>query len=63
MRILPALRPLVAEHLPDLRLVLHSKYALDPIAGLQSGALDVAFVRGPLEAEGLEPSSCSASSS
>jgi DNA-binding transcriptional LysR family regulator len=40
--------------MPDLRLVLHSKYAIDPTAGLQSGALDVAFVRGPLEAEGLE---------
>jgi LysR family transcriptional regulator, hca operon transcriptional activator len=53
-RILPALRPLVAQHLPDLRLVLHSKYAVDPVAGLQSGVLDVAFVRGPLEAEGLE---------
>lgn len=54
VRILPALRPLLAEHLPDLRLILHSKYAVDPIAGLQSGALDVAFVRGPLEAAGLE---------
>ena len=37
-----------------MRLILHSKYALDSIAGLQSGALDVAFVRGPLVAEGLE---------
>ena len=54
VRILPALRPLVAKHMPDLRLILHSKYAVEPIAGLQSGALDVAFVRGPLEAEGLE---------
>jgi LysR family hca operon transcriptional activator len=54
VRILPALRPLVAERLPDLRLVLHSKYAIDPVAGLQSGALDVAFVRGPLKADGLE---------
>jgi len=54
VRILPALRPLVAERFPDLRLILHSKYALDSIAGLQSGALDVAFVRGPLVAEGLE---------
>jgi LysR family hca operon transcriptional activator len=54
VRVLPALRPLVAERLPDLRLILHSKYALDSIAGLQSGALDVAFVRGPLEVEGLE---------
>jgi LysR family hca operon transcriptional activator len=54
VKILPALRPLVAEQLPDLRLILHSKYALDSIAGLQSGALDVAFVRGPLVADGLE---------
>jgi DNA-binding transcriptional LysR family regulator len=54
VRILPALRPLIAEHLPDLRLILHSKYAVDPLAGLQSGALDVAFVRGPLETDGLE---------
>jgi LysR family hca operon transcriptional activator len=54
VRILPLLRPAVAARMPDLRLVLHSKYALEPIAGLQSGALDVAFVRGPLEAEGLE---------
>ena len=54
VRILPALRPLVAEHMPDLRLILHSKYAIEPIAGLQSGTLDVAFVRGPLETEGLE---------
>lgn len=54
VRVLPALRPLVAEHMPDLRLILHSKYAVDPIAGLQSGTLDVAFVRGPLEAEGLD---------
>ena len=54
VRILPALRPLVAEHMPDLRLILHSKYAVEPIAGLQSGVLDVAFLRGPLEAEGLE---------
>ena len=54
VRILPVLRPLVAERLPGLRLILHSKYTIDSIAGLQSGALDVAFVRGPLEAEGLE---------
>jgi LysR family hca operon transcriptional activator len=53
-RILPGLRPLLAEHLPDLRLILHSKYAVDPFLGLQSGALDVAFVRGPLETVGLE---------
>jgi DNA-binding transcriptional LysR family regulator len=54
VRILPALRPLVAEHMPDLRLIFHSKYAVEPIAGLQSGTLDLAFVRGPLEADGLE---------
>lgn len=54
VRILPALRPLMAQELPDLRLILHSKYAMDPIAGLQSGTLDAAFMRGPMEAEGLE---------
>jgi LysR family hca operon transcriptional activator len=54
VRILPVLRPLVAKHLPNLRLVLHSKYALEPVAGLLAGALDVAFLRGPMEAEGLE---------
>lgn len=54
VRILPALRPLVAERMPDLRLILHSKYAVEPLAGLQSGTLDVAFVRGPLEAGDLE---------
>jgi LysR family hca operon transcriptional activator len=54
VRILPALRPLVAEHLPDLRLILHSKYAVEPLSGLQAGTLDVAFMRGPTEAEGLE---------
>jgi LysR family hca operon transcriptional activator len=54
VRILPALRPLVAERMPDLRLILHSKYAVDPVAGLESGTLDVAFVRGPLEADGLQ---------
>jgi DNA-binding transcriptional LysR family regulator len=40
--------------MPDVRLILHSRYAVEPIAGLESGALDVAFVRGPLEADGLE---------
>ncbi|HEX6999480.1 MAG TPA: LysR substrate-binding domain-containing protein [Gammaproteobacteria bacterium] len=54
VRIVPALRALVAERLPDVRLVLHSKYAIDSVPGLQSGALDVAFVRGPFEVEGLE---------
>lgn len=52
--ILPRLRALIATQLPDLRLLLHSKYALEPGRGLRSGALDVAFVRGPLEADGLE---------
>lgn len=54
VRILPALRPKLFEHMPDLRLILHSKYAMDPVEGLLSGALDVAFMRGPVEAEGLE---------
>jgi LysR family hca operon transcriptional activator len=54
VRILPALRPLVAAHLPNLRIVLHSKYAVEPIKALQAGALDVAFVRGPMSADGLE---------
>ena len=54
MRILPALRPLVATHLPNLRLILHSRYAVEPVAGLRTGALDVAFLRGPLDLEGLE---------
>lgn len=54
IRILPALRPLIAANLPDLRLILHSKYAVDPVAGLKSGELDVAFMRGPLEQDGLE---------
>jgi LysR family transcriptional regulator, hca operon transcriptional activator len=54
VRILPALRPLVAEHLPDLRLILHSKYAIEPLSGLHAGTLDVAFMRGPTEAAGLE---------
>ncbi len=54
VRILPALRPLMAARLPHLRIVLHSKYAMDPIKGLQSGALDVAFVRGPMSTDGLD---------
>lgn len=54
VRILPALRPLLAARLPDLRLILHSKYAMDPVSGLLSGALDVAFMRGPVEHDGLE---------
>jgi LysR family transcriptional regulator, hca operon transcriptional activator len=54
VRILPALRPLVAAHLPHLRLILHSKYALEPVTGLRTGALDVAFMRGPMDEHGLE---------
>jgi LysR family hca operon transcriptional activator len=54
VRILPTLRPLLAAHLPNLRLILHSKYALEPMTGLRSGALDLAFMRGPLAADGLE---------
>jgi LysR family hca operon transcriptional activator len=54
VRILPALRPLVAANLPHLRLILHSKYAIEPLAGLRTGALDVAFLRGPLHVDGLE---------
>jgi LysR family hca operon transcriptional activator len=54
VRILPPLRPLVATHLPHLRLILHSKYAVEPMTGLRTGALDVAFMRGPLDVEGLE---------
>jgi LysR family hca operon transcriptional activator len=54
VRILPALRSLIAQHMPDLRLILHSKYAVEPIAGLKSGTLDIAFVRGPLETVELE---------
>lgn len=54
VRILPALRALVATQLPDLRLLLHSKYAVEPGMGLLSGALDVAFMRGPLTIDGIE---------
>lgn len=55
VRILPALRPILARRLPNLRLILHSKYAVEPLAGLQTGTLDVAFMRDPLDADaGLE---------
>lgn len=54
VRILPALRPLIGEHLPDLRLILHSKYAVEPLSGLRTGTLDVAFMRPPEDAEGLD---------
>ncbi len=48
VKVLPRLRPLIAARLPHLHLVLHSKYAVDPISGLRQGRLDVAFLRGPL---------------
>jgi LysR family hca operon transcriptional activator len=54
VRILPLLRPLLAARLPDLHLVLHSKYAVEPIAGLLAGTLDVAFMRGPIDASDVE---------
>jgi len=48
VKILPQLRTLLAERLPDLRLVFHSRYAVEPYAGLRQGTLDVAFTRGPV---------------
>jgi LysR family hca operon transcriptional activator len=54
VRILPALRPFISEHLPHLRLVLHSKYAIEPVAGLLAGTLDVAFMRGPIQSDELD---------
>jgi len=54
VRILPALRPVLAARFPDLRLILHSKYAIEPVAGLLGGTLDVAFVRGPIESDELQ---------
>ena len=54
IRILPALRPLIAARLPDLRLILHSKYTMGHVEGLKSGELDVAFMRGPLDTDGLD---------
>jgi LysR family hca operon transcriptional activator len=53
VRILPLLRPVLAAHLPDLRLILHSKYAVEPVAGLLAGTLDVAFMRGPIDSDKL----------
>jgi DNA-binding transcriptional LysR family regulator len=35
VRILRQLRPLVATQLPHLRLILHSKYAIEPVTGLR----------------------------
>ncbi len=49
VRILPRLRPLMVKRLPDVRLVAHSRYVVDPIGGLRSGMLDVAFLRPPCE--------------
>jgi LysR family hca operon transcriptional activator len=54
VRILPLLRPLIAERLPHLRLILHSKYAVEPTAGLMAGTLDVAFMRGPIQSDELD---------
>jgi LysR family transcriptional regulator, hca operon transcriptional activator len=48
VKILPRLRTLLAERLPDLRLVFHSRYAVEPYAGLRQGTIDVAFMRSPL---------------
>ncbi len=48
VRILPRIRPALARRLPEVRLVLHSRYVLDPLAGLRAGTLDLAFLRGPL---------------
>jgi LysR family hca operon transcriptional activator len=54
VRVLPALRSLVARRLPELRLIIHSKYAVEPMSGLLTGALDAAFMRGPIESIALE---------
>ena len=54
VRILPTLRALVATQLPDVRLLLHSKYAVEPGMGLLSGALDVAFMRSPLDGDAID---------
>ena len=54
VKILPTLRAHLATRLPNVRLVLHSKYAVEPIAGLRQGTLDTAFLRGPLAEDDLE---------
>lgn len=51
--VLPALRRYMETHLPEIDIALHSKYAIDPVEGLRSGALDAAFLRGPLKADDL----------
>jgi len=38
-------------NLPEIDITLHSKYAIDPVEGLRSGALDAASLRGPLEVD------------
>jgi LysR family hca operon transcriptional activator len=48
VKILPRLRPLLAKRLPDVRLVMHSKYVLNTMSGLHEGTIDVGFLRGPL---------------
>jgi DNA-binding transcriptional LysR family regulator len=40
--------------MPDLRLIMHSKYAMGHVEGLKSGELDVAFMRGPVDVDGLD---------
>lgn len=48
VKILPRLRPVLAKRLPDVRLVMHSKYVLNTLTGLRDGTIDVGFLRGPL---------------
>jgi LysR family hca operon transcriptional activator len=52
-KILPRLRVAMAEKLPDVRLVFHSNYAVEPLTALRDGTLDLAFTRGPLDAPDL----------
>jgi len=54
VKVLPTLRPALSKALPDVRVVLHSRYAVEPLMGLRQGTLDVAFVRGPVHEEDLE---------
>ena len=48
VKILPRLRPVIAKRLPDVRLIMHSKYVLNTLSGLRNGTIDVGFLRGPL---------------
>lgn len=48
VKILPRLRPVLAKRLPDVRLVMHSKYVLNTLSGLRDGTIDVGFLRGPI---------------